>query len=237
VRATRTLLPANVDALRVTREEVLQCKERKRERVKAKNARALRVDGDALLREARATLAAPEQKSLWELALALLLVTGRRTAEVLNGRSEFATVREEGDGEAEDCLFSGQLKARSARDAYRIPVLAPLSHVRAGLARLRAQQPDDVAALTNAQIAAKYQSRLRAFMNAHPVYGMLRRVHDLRGVYVWLAYLTRDWGDAWVAHVACEILGHSDIAETNVYTPFLVSLTSSGAIAGTLNRT
>ena len=63
------------------------------------------------------------------------------------------------------------------------------------------------------------------------------RVHDLRGVYVWLAYLTRDWGDAWVAHVACEILGHSDIAETNVYTPFLVSLTPSGAIGETSNRT
>ena len=220
VRAARTLLPENVDKLRVTREEVLVCKQRKRERVRAKNAQALRVDGDALLQAARATLAAPERASLWELALALLLATGRRTAEVLNGRSAFSPGD---DGEDGSCLFAGQLKARNERDAYRIPVLAPLGHVLASLARLRALQPADVATLTNAQVASKYQSRLRAFMNAHPVYGKLRRVHDLRGVYVWLTYLTRDWGDAWVAHVACEILGHSDIAETNVYTPFLVT--------------
>lgn len=225
VRAVRTLHPENVDKLRISAAEVGECKARKRERVARKNARALRVDGGALLKAARATLAAPERACFWELCLALLLATGRRTAEVLNGRSEFSAVEDgEGGEDGESALFSGQLKTRGERAAYRIPVLAPLPHVRAALARLRALQPADVRAMSNAEVSSKYQSRLRQAMQRHPVYGALRRVHDLRGIYVWIAYKTRDWGDAWIAHVACEILGHSDIAESNVYTPFLVTV-------------
>ena len=51
-------------------------------------------------------------------------MSGRRFAELVNGRSTFAPAPHE-----HYTAFSGQLKKRGAQAAYRIPLLVPVTQV------------------------------------------------------------------------------------------------------------
>jgi integrase len=112
-------LPANARALRLTREEVRECKRLARRGEIEKNRTRTRVDGRALLAAARGVLRRPPPTGWADLALALLLCTGRRTCEVLNGRSRL---------EAEEAYamhFVGQAKKRTTRRAAAAAVDDP----------------------------------------------------------------------------------------------------------------
>ena len=142
-------------------DEVRAAEAASRARLRSRHHDAPLVDGDAALSLARDVASRPRAHGLYDLALSLLFLTGRRSAEVLNGRSRFAPnphVRcascaeggeEEEDacpscasarGEAHSCLFEGQLKTRAPRPAQSIPLLAPYSVVATALFEMRARQ-------------------------------------------------------------------------------------------------
>lgn len=205
-------LPDNVYALRVTRAEMRECKRLSSRTRLEKNRKRRRVGGRALLSEARATLADPT--TVVDLAMALMLVTGRRTCEVLNGQSSLEVVDEY------TLLFGGQAKRRGCADAYLIPCLVPSREVVRAFEVLRTKQGHVV--LTNRETSLRYQSplsqRLRKKEDAWSDVGC---VHGLRGVYACMALRLFTWeGDESDAFVAMCILGHRDLHESLVYTPF-----------------
>ena len=179
-------------ALRPSAVETRDCKRRQRESVESRSDALRRVDGGKLLREARATLAAPrEAPNKYVLALALLAVTGRRTAEILNRRSAFRAVPQR----PYVALFSGQLKKKTDRAAaaYRIPLLAKRTDVIAALRELRSRQQQDVAQLSNKAVSRRYQSELGKYLHRCPAYAQAGWVHNLRGVYAIMCYHSIDW--------------------------------------------
>lgn len=228
-------LPNNVYGLRVTHAEIKECKRLGVRQALVKNRTRVSVDGMGLLRAARANVARPEEtRNVATLALALMLVTGRRTCEVLNGVSTFAR-----EGEYVLC-FSGQAKKRARVDdacvddsvdecvddavdecaeAYSIPTLAPASQVIAAFEVLRQKQR--WAVHTNRETSLKYQAWLgQTLRDGGAPWSACGHAHALRGLYACMAVRLFDWGDASDAYVTMSILGHAGLHESLVYTTY-----------------
>jgi len=211
IRTLPPRIPANVASLRVTRQESFAVKRHARARTVLKNRRQVIIDGRALLKAARGILIDREARLL-ELALALMLLTGRRTCETLNGRSTFSLAGPFA------LHFTGQAKRRGAddRDGMLIPTLAPAHQVVQGFARLRELQSS--VTLTNLATSRRYQTGLHNLLREGEVW--CPRVHALRGLYARMAIGLFDWNGATDAYVAMCILGHSGLNESLAYTPF-----------------
>ena len=206
-------LPANVYALRVTRPEMRACKTLGIRSTLEKNRRRVCVSGRALLADARRIVASPSSHDLLDVAMALMLVTGRRTCEVLNGRSSFDAL----DDHA--LSFAGQAKKRGRAEAYHIPTLAPTNDILKAFDDLRLRQ--DAQQLTNAKTSLRYQRPLSLRLAARaPLWSQVGCIHGLRGTYACMCLRLFDWGDASDAFVAMCILGHRGVQESLVYTPF-----------------
>lgn len=218
LRALPPRLPANARALVVTRAEMLTCKRAGARRTVERNRARVCVHGRLLLAEARAVVADScddhQRHHPMAVALALLLVTGRRTCEVLNGTSVLTV-------EASYAVrFAGQAKRRDGDgggDAYVVPTLAPAAQVVAALEALRAAQGR--ATRTNRATSSCYQSALAQRLRA--TWPECDRVHALRGLYACMALRLFDWGvEHSEAYVAMCLLGHAGLYESLAYTPY-----------------
>lgn len=208
-------LPENVRELHVSGDEARACKRAARLARLGKNQQRRVVRGAALLDAARRALS--DAPAVAELALALMLVTGRRTCEVLSGASSFEPVA----GAPYAAAFSGQAKRRARAgesDAftYIIPLLAEYEAVATAYARLRALQRGAV--LSRAQASRKYQSLLSRRLAAP--FSDAGSPHGLRGVYACMALRAFRWGGRSDSYVTMCILGHRDLEESLVYTTF-----------------
>lgn len=209
-------MPPNVLQLRVTRAEMIACKRLGVQGALEKNRKCRRVDGAAVLAHARDVVRNAPKHGVFALALGLMLVTGRRTCEVLNGRSCFSRA----DAASEYALrFVGQAKRRREdEEGYVVALLAPVDEVLAAVAVLRAKQ--DHAVLSNRDASRRYQSGLGRALRACAALQPCAKVHALRGLYACLAVRLFDWGDASPAFVAMHLLGHAGLQESLVYTSF-----------------
>lgn len=205
--------PDNVRALRPEMSEQRECKRSAFRARILKNMTCLQVDGRALLQEARQDIR-NETVATLDLALSLMLLTGRRTCEMLNGVSTWSVV----DGQVCAAEFAGQAKRKDAIP-YRAPLLAPLCEVQRAITRLRQRQ--NHAALSNQPTSRRYQSGLsRRLAKRKGAFGSVGRVHALRGLYACMAWRLFDWGTASPAYVTMCILGHRGLGESLVYTTF-----------------
>lgn len=215
--AARAALPprltANAAALRLPRAEVRQCKRLAARSALEKNRKRVRVDGRALLCEARAVVDDCERRPTPVLAMALMLLLGRRTCELLNGRSRFERVG------PHTLVFGGQAKRRGAAGAYRIPVLHDADALLAGVAALR--RACRHAELDNRGTSRRYQSWLSRALAGDPVWAQCGRIHALRGLYACMCVRLFDWDEDYSeAFLAMSVLGHTGLGESLVYTPF-----------------
>lgn len=213
LRTLPARLPQNARMCRITRAQMIECKRHAAAGAVEKNRRKRRVQGRALLGLARDALRRAEDCRLADLALALMLLTGRRTCEILNGTSAIEPVG------AYAVRFVGLAKQRSAPDApMRIPTLAAADAIAAAFRVLRGKQRD--ASRDNRATSATYQSLLSRALHAHPTWKACGRVHALRGVYACMCTRLFEWEDASDAYVTMRILGHRGLGESLVYTPY-----------------
>jgi hypothetical protein len=221
VRALPPRLSENARALRLTRDEMRECKRRQMTHMIEKNKVRTPVDGRILLTHARSVVRDPTRckGGIPELTLSLSLVTGRRECELLNGQSVFTPHT------THSLVFQGQAKKRdegtAQRDERIIPCLAPSHEVVHCVAHLRARQKHVV--LTNRAASGRYQSYLSRHMhNASPWHETGTHVHSLRGIYTCMCHVLFDWGMHTDAYVAMCILGHASLSESLVYTTFAI---------------
>ena len=207
--ATLELLPAHVDALRLSREELGTLERLADARLLAKQETLIVVpDAGAVLAHAIhvATTATPAM-GVATLALNLLLLPGRRSSEILNGASTFAPT-----ARATTCLFGGQLKTREVRPPYEIPLLCRFDVFLHNLRALREAQGGRVmsAAECNRLYAKAMQLQLRR------LYPMAPKVHALRSMYMAFAvelYETRCTFNI----AAMRALGHTMLEDSLAY--------------------
>lgn len=211
--------PPNVLAFKLSRADAKTCKRLHTTSTVEKNKKMKRVDGRRILRVCREEVdevivgrRAPGPN----LILAIMLLTGRRTCEIVNGESLFRV------GGEYSLEFTGQAKKRCRARGYVVPCLHPTGAIIRAISRLREWTAPPVVreGLTlNQSVSQKYQSWLRRSMLKHDVLAQAGKVHALRGLYARMAYRLFDWEDDFSeAYVVMHILGHSDITESLVYT-------------------
>jgi integrase len=223
LRSLPRRLDENVRRLCVTRSEMMECKREGARSAIRKNVRRIKVEGRSLLKEARRLLqhlfeeegkeeGKAKRERISSASFAIMLVTGRRTCEILNGSSVF-----EKEGER-SLLFTGMAKQRGNAPPIVLPVLAPPSHILSAIRWVRERQTGSV--LTNRETSLRYQSLLGREMASDTLWKQCGRVHGLRGIYACMCVRLFDWGDCTDAYVSMCILGHSGLKESLVYTTY-----------------
>ena len=208
-------LPTNVWNLSITKSEIKECK-KLATNVKMKvNSRRLKVEGLTLLRHCRNVIDNCEKFTMYELALAIIFLTGRRTCEIMNGKSVFSVFDMFDNNEPIfNCSFEGQAKKRNSV-VYCIPILYEYTKINKALERLRNLQ--GVIPATNDKVTSRYASGLRQFLLASSIFSQCLKIHNLRKTYACLCLKLFDWGEPSDLYICMHILGHNDIAEPIVY--------------------
>lgn len=213
LRALPPLLSRNARDLHVSGGEMRECKRVARCARLCKNRLKTAVDGRALLEAARASIRAGS--TLGELALSLMLITGRRQCEILSGASTFDPV----PGIARAAAFTGQAKRRTSDATYRIPLLDDYAVVEAGYAKLRGLQKHET--MTRREASRRYQSLLsRRLASGNDAFAEAQHPHGLRGIYACMALCAFRWAPKSDSFVTMCILGHRDLEESLVYTTY-----------------
>lgn len=185
-------------------------------RVIEKNEDCIEVSNPrALLEAVWAKLAGVDAStSVPTIATLLLLVSGRRTGEIVNARSSFTSA--EGDY---FCRFEGQLKKRQVErgGGYDIPLLCRSDLFLHSLAFLRERQASErvpVAQLSSEEVTARYSMAIGIEVKRLKL--PARKPHDLRAVYLALVdacFTTR----LSRTRLAMRVLGHCGMHSSNSY--------------------
>ena len=207
------VLAPSFDTFHLDREETSICIRRSNTTLLRKKTVTV-PSAPKMLAHAQAVLGAPHEAPIYEVMAALLFASGRRTTEMLNGQSSFASLGKYEHG----CYFGGQLKARRKvrQMRYKIPLLVPFAQFEKGLAFLRAWQ-GDVSMLTNKQVSSRYQPNLQRHLSENMFGGMHVRPHMLRSIYMRLVVLAFDWGSHRERRVAKYCLGHTATKDSDHY--------------------
>lgn len=181
------LVPDNFDALSLTAEELLECKEEKRKTLISRNRTSILVKNAKDLLDSQIDILKNGSKSSAKEIIACLFVSGRRECELLNGKSKFECI----ENYPFYVKFTGVLKKKCnnledevAEVTVVIPLLCESSVFLSAYERLRSRQQDDIRvhqSLSNKQVAQRYASQLYNVQKSD--FSMLGKVHDLRGLY------------------------------------------------------
>ena len=228
--AALRIVPRGFESLKLTREELLAHKRAAEAAQVRKNERVLVIaDAAPLLRLVERLLeSASPRDSYARLVLPLLLVSGRRSSEITNGRSSFTPLPH-----AHGCMFAGQLKKKKAAPAtpYPIPLLVPFATFARGLNVLRDKQGTDVAMMSNSAVCDRYASNLKRDMLDVLVEGGMPpcHPHDLRSAYAALVFELFECEHTF-ARTAMRILGHESLRESLSYNNVRIRRVPQGAL-------
>ena len=173
------LVPPALAELKLSHAELLSLKHTQEAGLLKKQAALVRIPNALQWLQYAVQLARTSDHgmSIARLALPLLLLTGRRETEILNGKSVFTPTPR-----PTTCVFSGQLKKRGKAVPYEIPLLCDLPTVLHALRALRCKQEFQV--LEPAACNATYAQQL---ITKH-VFPFCDHPHQLRAAYAAYAF-------------------------------------------------
>lgn len=203
---------------KLTKHEQSTVKAANRSQVYADHTNLRPIDPDELIIKSCKLL---ESESYLNIALGLMLLTGRRATEILK-TAKMTPVSDE------SVLFAGQLKTKGSENAqtdpYEIPVLTDSQVVVDALPQLR--QLRDFSSLSNDEIHSKVNKSLNESVKRH--FGALIpsvKVKDLRSAYATIShYFYCPEHISQTAYFAA-ILGHSkeDLVTAQSYQDFYIA--------------
>ena len=179
------LLPQNLKTFSMSRAELESCKEEKKKTLLYSNCGAIQIQSISDILEFQIDVLRNGSKIVSHEILALLLVSGRRECEILNGKSTFETIQ----GHPNHIRFTGVLKKKedvfhkqtSFEKSVVIPLLCSCDLFMSAFDRLRQRQKPDILCLTNKEVTQRYSSSLSAAQKT--VFPMIEKVHHLRQIY------------------------------------------------------
>jgi hypothetical protein len=214
--ASLQLLPETLDDFVMSKADSCTIKRRAATRLREKNTNVVTVAaGQSLLAHLTLILEnATEASDIAVLLCALAVVSGRRSTELLNGRSTFQAIPEK----PTLALFEGQLKTKSDTPRpYVIPLCCNFDTFSRGLHALRAIQHHDggVAHLTNTEVSDRY--RWITISTIPELGSQLANVHALRSLYIALIYDNLYECPSSFNETARVCLGHKELTESLHY--------------------
>lgn len=207
------LLPQGMETFVLSKEVHDYLKRKHEASIVTKNESILYVKIDILDACTAILRRATVKSSYPTLAIPLLLLSGRRTTEIMNGKSTFAPVPDD----LRICKFSGQLKIRGNTERYTntIPLLCDWSTFARGLSLLRLKQKGEKIE-DSKKCHTRFQANLKAGMAQVLPCLAGRTPHDLRSVYLTLCDHMFRTGVT-KQRLAMQILGHVTIQESLSY--------------------
>lgn len=214
------LLPDNMRSFRTPPVAAESCRRQGELSTVHKNESVLVVkEGSSVL--ARATRILEEcsiRTSYVDLGFALLLVSGRRMAEIFNGSSRFTP----GPPRLTDycSIFRGQLKRHRPAPPYLIALLCPYATFMRGLDALREKQSRagrEAGGEDNGAVHVRYSSNIHKRMDELLAPGAT--VHDLRKFYIQAVWQGFGFEETSLTfnRVAMHFLGHLTLGESLHY--------------------
>lgn len=206
------VIPHNFKEFALTRDETMACKQLAEDAQIKKNDHVVIIaHASHILCNAVYNLEHAAEINMSLLACCLMLVSGRRLAEMLNGKSTFVPVSRS------TVSFDGQLKKRHECGEYTIPLLVDSDLFVRAFKTLRTRQlalTPDLCQLSNVQVTAKYQGNLARQLKES--FNAFHHIHVLRSFYasaVFEAYTV----NATFARCAMQCLGHETLQESLSY--------------------
>ena len=207
------LLPDNFATLAVTASETATIKRDKRATHRQRIRDTVHVPNAAelLARATKILESASIYDSYTRLVCGLELVSGRRNAELLNGKSSFTKVDDR------MVVFYGQLKtAPGQARSYTIPLLCKTDTFLNAFAILR-QKQGDVSGLTDKEVHARYGSNFTVPL-IHRIFPGVPKSHGFRGMYArYVEICFKHEPDPAYNYLCCQLLGHAKIQESLNY--------------------
>ena len=204
------LIPQHLSSLKLSERESLSKKRIQENALMKKQDDLIQVfqSGQLLQHAIHLARCATIDMSYARLSLPLLLLSGRRTTELLNGKSTFIRM----DACATGCIFSGQIKKRGEHCSYQIPLLCDIDTFENALSVLRSKQKFEQleAEATHSRYAKVLNKGIKL------LFPIAKNVHQLRSIYaafVYHLYLCNT-----TFNKACmKILGHDDLCVSLSY--------------------
>jgi len=226
--ASLQLLPDNMQTFALTKGDLQKNVIQRHNTLVTRNSAAIRVLNPKHILEQQIEILSKTKKYGAKAILALLLVSGRRETEILNGKSVFQSVPDF----PYYAMFTGALKKKvdylqnDNTSSFQIPLLCKFTLFEEALGHLRNTQKPDVIDMTNKQISKRYCSQLcTATKHQFP---MLTKPHDLRAVYVRFVDILFEHNIAFPL-LCMNSLGHETMTDTLHY----MSVLFDGAIPDT----
>lgn len=210
------ILPEFIKELKVTNAErsLLQAKSEKA--LNKKGSNVFQVDADAIVHKC-VDLLENSKTNIFDLAVAISLLTGRRMIEVFKTGQFIAT------DNAFTAIFEGQAKKRT-EVSYKIPLLAPLSMIQKGLTKLRLTKNTDD--LSNAEVNLRFSTSCNSA--ARRVLGFEKHFHDARGIYAVVCYESRMPHNLSLNFFVSKVLGHVGMQQSLNYACLHVTNVTEG---------
>jgi integrase len=215
--AALRLLPSNLDTFKLNQEQNTELKRNSTAALELKQKKVITVSTtDLILDEACAVIDSADDcnANMLTLMLALLVVSGRRTAEITNGHSTFTEVL----GQAYHAQFTGQLKGRGTVETFTIPLLIPFTKFIKGFEAMRDMQKHEK--LPNEEAKRKYQPSVSNALSKKRVLKSLPRglvPHDLRSIYAAIVLSVFAHGQLSTPGVVERVMGHCSVAQSLHY--------------------
>lgn len=230
------LLPDNMSTFRASMRELSERKDDAEEKLLQKNEQAILItDAQIYLGRALYILKnASQHTPFCELGYALLLVSGRRFAEVYGSGCTFA----EGPTPY-SCIFDGALKKKRApSESFAIPLLCRFDLFDEGLTALRTKQGPSLSSLGNDEVSRRWSSDLNRALRDRlfQIYGAPDRKarekrldcdparkhpvpHDLRRFYIAAVYKAFDFESTTLTfqRLIMQFLGHTRLDVSKAY--------------------
>lgn len=201
--------------LKLTRQEQATVKAATKSQVYSDHTNLRPIDADDLIIKATELL---DSTSYLNIALGLMLLTGRRATEILKTAS--MTVATD-----DSVIFAGQLKTKGSDNAqtqpYEIPVLTNSQRIVDVLSQLR--QFKDFSSLSNDQVHSRCNKSLNEYVKKH--FGKLIpevKLKDLRSAYATICHDLYCPDQISQTAYFAQILGHSkeDLTTAQSYQDF-----------------
>lgn len=212
------IIPANLLGIRMSDKEAAMLKDMRADVDHSKlESEMMEIDADRML-EKLGPLLLQENPKRHQLATAVIAVTGRRTIEILKLGKLYLGPDQTPDGY--HCWFDGQAKSGlNPTKPYVIPLLAPFSHVKASLTKLRQlyQTEDLTTEGVNSGLSKSINTYCQATVGVTP--------HGLRTIYAMATFQLEGKKMSLIGHIR-KYLGHSNSSSAASYQRMSVTISS-----------
>jgi hypothetical protein len=210
------LLPLNVSGLKLDEIELISLSRvRSRALIVKQDVINVYAAGTWLQHVISLVLSSTTESTFSQIAIPLLLLSGRRSTEVLNGKSSFLPSP---SLSTTTCWFTGQIKRRGGADAgYEIPLLCDFNVFAYGISILRAKQRGEQ--LEAAACNNRYHKMLNAEMTRICPQG--KTAHALRAMYSAYVYYLYS-SNVTFNRAVMQILGHDKLEVSLSYNSWVL---------------